>query len=75
MTSTVRPGIGSKRYTPFHDVNGDGRINLIDYALVRANQTRVLPPNGPPSPATGVPSAVSATSDLFGNTPVLGIEP
>ena len=71
MTSTVRPGIGSKRYTPFHDVNGDGRINLIDYALVRANQARVLPQTAAPPPASPAVSTASATSGFFGSTPIL----
>jgi hypothetical protein len=65
-------------YTPTHDVNGDGRVNVLDYALVRRLTFTSLPAGEPT--ADGAPVAALSASlrsrpprrDLFSSAPVLG---
>ena len=69
---------GRTAYSPFRDLNGDGRINALDEVLARVNQRRQLPAG----PATAAQSdearPLNATArrtpprrDLFGVSPIL----
>ena len=42
-TATETPPAGVQPYSPFVDLNGDGRINAVDVATVRARQNTSLP--------------------------------
>jgi hypothetical protein len=69
FTSAASPGAGGSRYSVFHDLNGDGRIDSRDLARVRRAQLQFLPagePSGSDSPAASL-----ASSLLFSTTPIL----
>jgi hypothetical protein len=48
--SKARPGPGS-RYSVFHDLNGNGVVDVADYATVRSRVQTTLP--APPASAAG----------------------
>ena len=59
---------GGGRYIPFADVTGDGRINALDLAAVKAGLAVQLP-----APQAAAPAALlrsSVTRELFGDTTV-----
>ena len=61
-------------YSVFHDVNGSGRVDAVDYALVRSRQGTTLP--APQAPAVGgssllVPRIAPVRRQLFSTTPIL----
>jgi hypothetical protein len=77
-TSISAPGSGPRDYSPFHDLNGDGRINVLDEQLVRANYLKSLrgtlaEPLPPARVAAPTPARTAAiTRGLFVAKPVLG---
>ena len=50
--STVRPGAGG--YSAMFDLNGDGRINVVDWAIARSVHGRALPPPPPAAAMTAL---------------------
>jgi hypothetical protein len=70
LASTEGPTTGPTSYTPWYDVNADGRIGVVDYALVRRRLYTYLPPAQPP-PAAATSPATSPADDLFSAAPVL----
>jgi hypothetical protein len=68
------PPLRPARYDAFDDLNGDGRINVQDLALVRRSMFTRLP-SGEPASLAAVPALPPrnrpATRDLFGSSPIL----
>ena len=73
--TTSAAGRTSGRYSILHDVDGSGRVDLLDYVTVRARQRSALPPQ--PVAATGSGEATSLVRvapgrrQVFGSAPVL----
>ena len=61
-TTVARPGSGSAAYSVLYDINGDGRINVVDVALVRAFAGRNLTGGEPSAPPGSSAAAVAASS-------------
>ena len=65
-TSTTEVGSGRYAYAEWGDVDGSGRINVIDLAHVRYRLGDRLPPSQPSAAA----SPVDAATSPFGTTPI-----
>jgi len=69
--SVEEPGTGYGSYSPFKDLDGNGRIGVTDLAHVRRRMYDRLP-RATASPAPLEPSmSSSVTADLFSATPIL----
>jgi hypothetical protein len=79
--ATDNPGSGTNGYSPFTDVNADGRINAIDLAVMKQRLNKRLP-DAPPAAAPASPAAAatppvasvlpaSITRDLFSSAAIL----
>ena len=61
-TSVGNPGGGAGAYGVLYDINGDGRNNVVDAALLRASIGRNLPVPEPTAPPRAVAAGREATS-------------
>jgi hypothetical protein len=71
LTNADDPGTGYGSYSPFKDLDGNGRIGVTDLAHVRRRMYDRLP-RATASPAPMEPSmSSSVTSDLFSAAPII----